>query len=130
MRKVLTVLAVLVFAGLCLEAGGQSSQPVPNQNHAVENQSIAQPGAHHYRPKLTMQDGLKIAEEYIADQHIDIAPYYLFQVRYILVGDEHTPDSKKIPGWYFWWCSDTQELGNYVEIFVDMDGHASRSPSM
>ena len=124
MRKVFIVLAILAVSGLSLKVNGQSSPSASSQTQA------GLPAPHHFRPKLPMQEGLKIAEKYIADQHIDIAPYYLFQVRYILLGDEHTAESKKIPVWHFWWDSETGKLGNYVEIIVDMDGHASRAPSM
>jgi hypothetical protein len=36
----------------------------------------------------------------------------------------------KIPGWHFWWVNETGAMGDYVEIFVAMDGRANRSPSM
>jgi hypothetical protein len=77
-----------------------------------------------------MQDALKIAEGYIDKQHIDISSYWLFRTIFYLSGDEHTADKDKLPGWHFWWVSDTGALGDDVEIFVGMDGRASRMPSM
>jgi hypothetical protein len=48
----------------------------------------------------------------------------------MLLGDEKSADSNKVRGWHFWWVSDTGAMGDYVEIFVAMDGKASRMTSM
>jgi len=44
--------------------------------------------------------------------------------------DPTTPDQDKLPGWNFWWKSDSGEMGNYIEIFVTMDGQCRRLGSM
>jgi len=77
-----------------------------------------------------MQDALKVAEGYIRKQDIDISPYWLYRAIFMLSGDKDTADKNKIPGWHFWWVSETGAMGDYVEIFVDMDGKAWRVPSM
>ena len=75
-----------------------------------------------------MQDALKIAEDFIDRQHIDVSNSWLYRAIFILLGDEKTPDKNKVPGWHFWWVSDSGS--GSVEIFVAMDGKASRMPSM
>jgi len=132
MQRALILLAMLLFVGFCLQAGAQSSQPASSQGHGIKDQStVASPMAKQtHRPRLSLQEALKIAQGFIDQEHIDIAPYWLYRAMFILLGDEHTADQDKLPGWHFWWVSDTGELGNYVEIFVDMNGRASRMPSM
>ena len=83
-----------------------------------------------FRPKLSLQNALKIAEGYIAKVPIDISSYWLYEVRFILYGDATTADKDKIPGWFFWWHNDDGIIGKYIEIFVSMDGKAMRLPSM
>lgn len=83
-----------------------------------------------FRPNVSLQEALKIPEDYINQQHIAIRPFWLYRAIYILSGDKKTPDRDKIPGWHFWWVNENGSLGDYVEIFVDMNGNASRVPSM
>ncbi len=77
-----------------------------------------------------MQNALKIAEDYIGKQRIDISSYWLYRAQYILMGNENAAYKDKVPGWHFWWVSDTATTGDDVEIFVRMDGIASRLTSM
>jgi len=83
-----------------------------------------------FTPKLTLQQALKIAEDYVDREHIDIRSYWLYRAIYILYGDEKTPREKKVPAWHFWWVSATGTAGDDVEIVVYMDGKAYRAPSM
>ena len=127
------LLAALLLASLCLKSDSQSRPIVSDseERHAkvrpILDLAIAN-GA--FRPRLSMQDALKVAEDYIDKQHIDISTYWLYRVIYILSGDEKTPDKDKIPGWHFWWVSETGTTGDDVEIFVTMDGRANRCPSI
>jgi hypothetical protein len=131
MKKAFILMAILLFARPYTEARGQSTPPVAGQAKAIEKQQNVAPRTNPTnRPRLAMQDALKIAEEFIAKEHIDIAPFWLYRAMYILVADAHATSEKKLPGWHFWWVSETPEMGNYVEIFVDIDGRASRMPSM
>lgn len=83
-----------------------------------------------FRPKLCLQDALKKAEEFVAKQEIDISHHWLYRAQFVLFGESGKPDSEKVPGWHFWWVSDSGDLGNYVEVFVSMDGDCRRLPSM
>ncbi len=82
------------------------------------------------RPKLLLQDALKIAKKFIASENIDATHFWLYRANFIFYGDSAKPPEDKIPGWHFWWVSDSGQVGNYIEIFVSMDGHCRRLPSM
>jgi hypothetical protein len=83
-----------------------------------------------FRPKLSLQEALQKAEKFIATEKIDTSQFWLYRALYILMGESSKPDREKVPGWHFWWVSDSGGLGNYVEIFVSMDGDCVRMPSM
>jgi hypothetical protein len=77
-----------------------------------------------------MQAALSKAEKFIESEHIDARHFWLYRAQYSLYGDPTTPDHDKLPGWHFWWVSDAGEIGNYIEIFVTMDGQCMRMPSL
>ena len=132
MRRASMQVAVLFLVSMFLKSGGQSSQANSvSQPRGVANQEAAAPPQTKgtVRPKLSMQDGLKIAEGYINKQHIDISSYWLYRAIFILYGDNNSADHK-IPCWHFWWTHDSGAMGDYVEILVDMEGRAWRVPSM
>jgi hypothetical protein len=81
----------------------------------------------HFRPKLTMQKALKLAEDYIVKEHIDISSYYLFEAHSIEYGSEKGPKETR---WYFWWVHEDGADGHYVEITVSMEGVVNRLSSM
>jgi hypothetical protein len=72
-----------------------------------------------------MQDALKKAEEFIATNKISIDDFFLFRVTLIYASEKQAQ-----PGWHFWWLHQEQAMGNYVEIFVSMDGQIRRLNSM
>jgi len=80
----------------------------------------------HLRPKLSMQTALKLAEDYIVKEHIDISPFFLYQVHLIQYGSEKGPKEQR---WYF--CGYLmQARWSIVEITVSMEGKVYRLPSM
>jgi hypothetical protein len=85
---------------------------------------------HSLHPKLVMQDALARAEKFMVSENIDATHFWLYSARYTLFGSPTTPDKDKLVGWYFWWVSDAGEMGNYIEIFVSMDGQCRRLGSM
>jgi hypothetical protein len=87
-------------------------------------------GSRQTKPKLSLQNALKIAEAYIVKEHIHASSYWLFQAKFILYGNKAGADKDKTPGWHFWWVNDGGAAGDYIEIFVSMDGKAMRLPSM
>lgn len=130
MRRAFMALILLALANICF--AGQPSQAASSQVSDSRNQQVDEPPPVKsvHRPKLPLQEALKIAEGFINQQHIDIRPFWLYRAIFILEGDEKTPDQDKIPGWHFWWVNENGALGDYVEIFVDMNGRANRMPSM
>ena len=135
MRRVSMLVAIVLLGGLCFISSGQSS---PAFSAVEEGRAEVRPildlahrsGSGSFKPKISMQDALKLAEGYIEKQHIDISSYWLFRGIFYLSGDEHTADKDKLPGWHFWWVHESGAMGDYVEIFVGMDGRATRLTSM
>jgi hypothetical protein len=80
-----------------------------------------------HRPKLSLQKALKIAEEFIEREKIDIAPYYLYEAKFTMYGSPGRQEAC----WYFWWVKETGALGDYVQLVVNTKTGAVRLlPSM
>jgi hypothetical protein len=135
MWRIFTLLVMLLFTSLC--AGSQPIQATSGQDSGPKNQqpdslpqvkTTSKPSA--FRPRLSLQEALKIAEVYIGKEHIDIRPFWLYRAIYIGLEDKNVANQKTVPGWHFWWVNDNGALGDYVEIFVDLNGRAYRVPSM
>lgn len=114
-----------VAALIVLFAAANLAQAQPGSSVDASRKAVAT-----HRPKLPLQDALKLAEAFVSTNHIDISHYWLYRAVFILRGDPAKPDKDKTPGWHFWWVNDDGAQGNYVEIFVSMDGRCMRLPSM
>jgi hypothetical protein len=113
-------LFVLFF---CLPVIAQDTEKKSNQEKI--DLSRALPKVRFHKPKLLMQDALKKAEEFIATNKISIDDFFLYRVTLIYASEKQAQ-----PGWHFWWLHQEQAMGNYVEIFVSMDGQIRRLNSM
>ena len=106
-----------------------SKPDLKHQDRSVPEHQITDPALtkQSFRPKLTMQGALRLAESYIATEKIDMSRYYLREARYIL----HGIKGKQEPSWFFWWVNENGALGDYVEIVVSTEtGDVKRLPSM
>jgi hypothetical protein len=133
MRRATGLVLVICVAIACLGAAGQSSPAASgNQARGVKDHPglSLPPAINTFRPKLPLQDALKIAEALIDKQHFDITSYWLYHAILIFVGDETTPAKDRLPCWHFMWVNDSGAMGDYVEIMVTMDGKAGRATSM
>jgi hypothetical protein len=127
MQKVVTILFVLSASINSLAQTNQQSGPKPDAPLTRQRAGDLPLARRNLRPKLTLQRALKLAENYAAKEGVDLSPYYLYQAKYILYGDE----DKQEPCWFFWWVKEGGGLGNYVEIIVPIDsGNVRRLPSM
>jgi hypothetical protein len=118
------------MSGLTVAQSRQASASAQNpQEHPVTNRRIVElPLAKRgFRPRLTLQQALKLAEGYIEKEKIEIASYFLLEARMIQYGGEK---DVKEPRWFFWWTNESGAMGDYVEITVSMEGQVSRLPSM
>lgn len=130
MHRTSVSVLILLLAGLGVRGFAQSGEGAQVGSQRPASRVIAVSPQHTYRPRVTLQEALKIAEHYIAEKHIDISAYWLSDARFILMGDDATPDISKIPCWHLWWIHESGTIGDYVEIIVTMDRVASRAPSM
>jgi hypothetical protein len=78
-------------------------------------------------PPITLQQALRIAEKYIAENKIDIRQYWLEEAR-LLQPEGATPWNGS--RWFFFWNNLRGGRGDYVEIEIDMNGNCVRMPSM
>jgi hypothetical protein len=120
MRNILLVTAMILFvSGIGF---GQSNQSPPSDRD-INGQQTTVPKVtdlplpkRGFHPKLTLQQALKIAEEYTRKQKISLSSYYLFEAKWIMYGTE-----TKEPRWYFWWINESGAIGDYVQITISMD---------
>jgi len=122
----------LLFAVIALlipysEGQGQS---VPASAAAQSGVSLHLPTPPRgYKPKVSLQDALKIAEGYVAAEHINVSDGWLSEVRFFLYADGAKAERDKEPSWLFVWITDSS-LGGHIDVIVSMDGKAMRSPTM
>ena len=130
MKALVVLLFSLSFHPIVLAQTSQQPKPEPTPAPSITQKQIVdlpQPRRSSYRPSLTMQNALKIADGYIVKQKIDISHYYLFEAKYILYGSTDNQD----PSWFFWWVNENGVIGDCVEIVVSIKtGNARRLPSL
>ena len=131
MRRIFSLIAIIIcLSGLTVAqsrqspASAQNPQEQPVTNRRIVELPLAKRG---FRPRLTLQQALKLAEGYIEKEKIEIASYFLLEARMIQYGGEK---DVKEPRWFFWWINDNGAMGDYVQITVSMEGQVSRHPSM
>jgi hypothetical protein len=82
------------------------------------------------RPKITLKTALKIAEDYITSEHIDVSKGWMSEARFILYGDKTNPGIEKEPCWFFVWQNGGSRGNHSVNIGVFMNGKPMQFPSM
>lgn len=135
MKNFLTILLIILLNSILIAQSKQPSSskltkqdPSLEQKSEAQNQIVSLPvGKRKFRPKISLQRALKLAESYIEKENIDISSFYLYQAKFIMYGNK---DNRK-PAWHLWWLNEDAALGNYVEILVLIDtGSVSRLTSM
>ncbi len=131
MRRIFSLIAIIIcLSGLTVAqsrqspASAQNPQEQPVTNRRIVELPLAKRG---FRPRLTLQQALKLAEGYIEKEKMEIASYFLLEARMIQYGGEK---DVKEPRWFFWWINENGAMGDYVQITVSMEGQVSRHPSM
>ena len=130
MRRVFPLLIIICMSGLAVTQSkhAAASNQTPQERPAISSQIAELPTIKRgFRPRLSLQQALKLAESYIEKEKIEISSYFLLEARMIQYGSEK---NKKEPRWFFWWVNEKGAMGDYVEITVSMEGEVSRLPSM
>ncbi len=126
--RAVVLFAVIAFLIPRPEAQDQSP---PAAVRAQGRATLDLPTSHRgYKPKISLQAALRIAEDFVADEHIDVSGGWLYEARFTLYGDKSKPDTQKDPCWFFQWEPESGLVGAQVEIVVFMDGKAMRLPTM
>lgn len=130
MKNLLIILAVVSWQTVSLaQTNAQSQVGAQPQEAAITQRQIADLPLPRrgFRPKITLQRALKMAERYLAKEKIDLSPYYLYQAKYTLYGSKENQE----PCWFFWWMNESGAAGDYVEIIVSIEtGKVTRLASM
>ncbi len=126
MKNTLTALILIV---LSTTSHGQANQNRRAQESSVVQRQVAELPVPQrgFRPRLTLQRALTLAERYVERERIDISAYYLYEAKYILYGSE----GNREPSWFFWWVNENGSLGDYIQIVVSINtGEIRQIPSM
>ena len=115
-------LFILIF---CLPVLAQDTEKKSDQEKPIVNLQL--PKFRFQKPKLLMQDALIKAEDFIKINKIKIDEFYLYEAKFIMFGSEK---ENKQPGWHFWWVHQDRAMGNYVNLFVSMEGQVMRLTSL
>ena len=110
-----TIFAAILILVPTLAYAQQGKPSETDQSSRIENpitkaQILALPRTN-WKPKVTLQQALKLAERYIKKMRLDISSGYLFEARLV---NEDLDKSH----WQFWWV----KSGNDIKITVSMDG--------
>jgi hypothetical protein len=130
MKKVLAALFITALSAATLAQ--TKPQPVAGakpQEESVSERPVADLtlSQRSFRPKLTMQRALQLAESHLKREKIDLSPFYLYEAKYILYGSKDDQE----PCWFFWWLNENGALGNYVQLVVSIEtGNVRLLPSM
>ena len=125
MRPVLAFGLMVLLVPYC-EGQGQVSASAAAQSGVLLNLPKPPRG---FRPKVSLQAALKIAESYVAAEHVNVSDGWMLEARFFLYGDSAKADRDKEPCWLFVWKTDAS-LGGYLDIIVSMDGKVMRSPAL
>jgi hypothetical protein len=109
---------LLLMLSLTTSVAGQESKgqavPEKSQDRATSSREIVELplSKRVFRPKISLQEAMKLAESYIKKERIDASSYYLLEARMIQYGGE--TDAKE-PRWSFLWVHEGW-LGTHIEI--------------
>lgn len=127
MKKVLAMMFVMSVNTIIPAQTPQQPEPKPEALSTQERVVDLPLAKRNFRPRLTLQRALKLAESYAAKEKVDLSRHYLYQAKYTLYGSKDNQE----PCWFFWWVNEDGALGNYVEIIVSIEtGNVRRLPSM
>jgi hypothetical protein len=126
--RVVSLLAVIIY--LSTLACGQSSRTMTAgqvlQDEAPVNRRAAASPRFQSKPLITLQRALKLVEEYIEKEKVDVSSHYLLEARMVL---RESGKGGKESHWYFFWDHDSLASGAQLEFTVSMAGKVMRLAS-
>jgi hypothetical protein len=128
MRIILMLIGAMVLS-VVVSAQTPSSKPKEQEQKPADvlydNIPIT-PLVLYKRPEVTLQRALKLMEDYIEKEKIDIAPYYLSEVKFIRA----EPEKNQAAFWLILWFKAGESLPNDIHFLVTMDERVLRLPSL
>jgi hypothetical protein len=130
MKAVFLILLVLAATSLSFGQSSQEQETKPKLEgpSLPLRQIVDLPLPRRHRPKLTLQQALKIGEHYVEVEKLDLSSYYLLEAKFILWGG-----NVKDPRWLFVWLNSgraTKTQGLDFQLTVSMEGKVNIIPSM
>lgn len=126
--RVASLLAVIIY--VCAFAYGQASQATASEHIAQDETPISRrrpvPPHPRWKPPITLQHAIKLVEDYIEKEKIDVASHYLGEVK--MISNDRGKEDKG-PLWYFFWNYNGTAAGAQLEFTVAMDGKVTRLAS-
>ena len=121
--RVISLLSVICYLGLL--ACGSTSGHVVQDETPISRRAPAPPHPG-WKPPVTLQRAVKLVEDYIEKEKIDVSSHYLSEVR--MISNDKGKEGKG-PLWYFFWSQVGTAAGNQLEFTVAMDGKVTRLAS-
>jgi hypothetical protein len=126
MRIKLLLAFALILNGTTIGRANQALTAELNIHELIFSQEdvVEVPTPKAQLPTISLKKALKVAEQYIRKQKINVAPFYMNMARL----EAHGEGKGKLY-WHFHYSSKLNELGSSMNIYVAMDGKASLHPS-
>ena len=128
--KIAFLIITVFFNTLVFGQAAQEPAPTPRpKEQSSTNVQIAELPLlkQTFRPKITLQEALKIAESYLKKKKINVSSYYLLEAKIIRPENE---SGDKEPLWHFLWAHEDGGIGNEIVAHVRMNGKVIVRPSM
>jgi hypothetical protein len=131
MKAFFLIFILLAMPGLLFSQSGQEPNAEPKsedgllRHRRIVDLPLPKRG---FKPKLTLQQALKIAERYVEIEKIDLSSYYLLEAKFFLYGGD-----VKDPRWLFVWLNSSRVIETHgvdYQLTVTMDGKVNIIPSL
>ena len=126
--RVVSLMVMIFYMGVL--TCGQSSRATTPEDITQDKTPIMRraPAPPHprWKPPITLQHAIRLVEDYIEKEKLDVSSHYLGEVR-MIANDRGKED--KGPLWYFFWNYDGTAAGAQLEFTVAMDGKVTRLAS-
>ena len=125
--RIVSLLAVICYLGAL--ACGQPGRAAAGRNTQDETPiSRKAPAPPHpgWKPPVTLQHAVKLVDDYVEKEKIDVSSHYLSEVR--MISNDRGKEGQG-PLWYLFWSQVGTADGTQLEFTVAMDGKVTRLAS-
>lgn len=126
--RVVTLLAVILYLGTptCGQVSRTGTAGGTTQDKKPVSRGITLTTLPRWKPRITLQQALKLVEDHIGKEKVDVSSHYLLEVRMV---SRESGKGDKESHWYFFWGHVSLAAGAQLEFIVSMDGKVTRLAS-